>query len=123
MKTTITRTEVHQFLSRLGFRNHFKGYEYITELVLMMLSGELKPRLLCKFGYMKVGRKYKSTGANVERSVRHAIDVAYNANPMLFISSFGFYVRPTSLELLTSITTYFKDMNDDTPPIKISYAG
>ena len=123
MKTTITRTEVHRFLSRLGFRSYFKGYEYITELVLMMLSGELQQRLLCKFGYMKVGRKYKSTGANVERSVRHAIEVAYNANPMLFISSFGFYVRPTNLELLTSITTYFKDMNDDEPPVTISYVG
>lgn len=123
MKTTITRTEVHQFLSRLGFKSYLKGYEYITELVIMMLSGELQPRLLYKFGYMKVGRKYRNAGANVERAVRHAIEVAYGMNPMLFISSFGFYEKPTNLELLHSIATYFKDLNNDEQPITISFVG
>jgi len=121
MKTT--RAEVHQFLSRMGFKPHLKGYEYITELVMMMLSGELQYRLLCKFGYMKVGRKYRNTGANVERGVRHSIEVAYRNNPMLFISTFGFYERPSNLEFLACVTTHFKDLEDIATSVKRSYAG
>ena len=112
MKTTVTKTDIHKLLSKLGFRRHLKGYVYITQLVLMMLTGDVKEGYLCKFGYTKVARKCGSTDVNVERAVRHSISSAYDRNPMLFITEFGFYERPSNLELLTSVAEYFKDMTD-----------
>ena len=65
--------------------------------------------------YPIIGLKYNTTGKNVERSIRNAIDISWlRANWDLMEEIFGYSIdqnraKPTSKEYITSIVEYIKN--------------
>lgn len=72
---TICITEV---MHRIGIPAHIKGYKYIREAVLLVLSNPDEYDAVTKTLYPDIAKKCKTTATRVERAIRHAIEVAWD---------------------------------------------
>ncbi len=99
---SITKT-----LHELGVPSHIKGYQYIREGIIIVLEkGNI---ILTKELYYMIAMKYDSTVSNVERSIRHAIEISWNrGNWELMEDLFGHSIdsekaKPTNREFIITI--------------------
>lgn len=96
------------FLS-LGIPPHFKGYHYLRTGVELTLE---HPDLITSVTttlYPMIAERYGTTGAKVERSIRHALTVAWNKgrtklfNSLIGIDTLTENARPTSSEFIALV--------------------
>lgn len=67
--------KIQTIMNTIGVPIHIKGYRYLLEAV-MMISGN--PELMNKMTlvvYPKIGEKFNTNGASVERAIRNAIEL------------------------------------------------
>lgn len=95
-------------LHNLGIPSHLDGYKYLK----LILSENLKDE---KNFYSFIENKHSINQANVERSIRYAIEVGWNRASYQHIETiFGNSIelmrsKPTNLEFITAV---FEQLND-----------
>lgn len=70
--------KVVQFLIRIGMPPHFNGYRYVIDAVLLIIDDKTWLQGITKRLYPYVGQKYGHNAAQVERAIRHAIEVTWS---------------------------------------------
>lgn len=102
------------FLHSLGFPSHLKGYQYIREAILLVLE---KPELslnITRCLYQVLGDNFNTSKENIERSIRHAIEISWNRGDIDLIDKvFGRSIdinksKPTNLEYITTLVDFIK---------------
>lgn len=87
-------------LEKIGFSSNLNGYEYIKYGVHLMLQYNRKMPLTKEL-YPLISQNYNIQANNVERSIRHAIKLAWDKElKSYWYNSEKLYVRPTNGEFL-----------------------
>jgi len=69
---------VKNVLHRLGTPAHIKGYQYLTDAIILAVRDRDVLDGITKVLYPEVAKKYKSTPSRIERAIRHAIEVTWD---------------------------------------------
>lgn len=101
-------------LKELGISQHLRGFDYMVYAIEMALEDRDCLKNTCKVLYPSVAEKVGSTGARVERSIRHAIENGIDkGNVDTWYAVFGNSIhpdkgKPTNREFITSCANYVK---------------
>lgn len=102
--------DVTNILLEIGIPAHIKGYHYIREGIIMAFYDRNMLHYITKFLYPSIAKKYKTTSSSVERTIRHAIEVAWRRGSMETLEEvFGNTVcagkgKPTNSEFMALLT-------------------
>lgn len=102
--------DVTNILLEIGIPAHIKGYQYIREGIIMSFYDRNMLHYITKFLYPSIAKKYKTTSSSVERTIRHAIEVAWRRGSMEILEEiFGNTVcsgkgKPTNSEFMALLT-------------------
>jgi len=106
LKSRNVRKQAEKYVSKtllnIGFQPNLRGYRYLIESVPLIVEN---PELSYNFNqklYMIIAEMHNVMPLSVERSIRHAIDLAYDRNYQKFREFFGYSVpKPTNTEFIT----------------------
>jgi two-component system response regulator (stage 0 sporulation protein A) len=100
---------VTSIMHELGIPAHIKGYMYLRDAIIMVVSRvELLSRITKEL-YPTIADKYSTTPSRVERAIRHAIEVAWVRGNVEFIEKmFGHTIsqdkgKPTNSEFIAMV--------------------
>lgn len=102
--------DVTNILLEIGIPAHIKGYQYIREGIILSFYDRNMLQYITKFLYPSIAKKYKTTSSSVERTIRHAIEVAWRRGNMDVLEEvFGNTVcagkgKPTNSEFMALLT-------------------
>lgn len=102
--------DVTNILLEIGIPAHIKGYQYIREGIIMAFYDCNMLHYITKFLYPSIAKKYKTTSSSVERTIRHAIEVAWRRGNMEVLEEiFGNTIcagkgKPTNSEFMALLT-------------------
>lgn len=102
--------DVTNILLEIGIPAHIKGYQYIREGIIMSYYDCNMLHYITKFLYPSIAKKYKTTSSSVERTIRHAIEVAWKRGNMEVLEEiFGNTIcagkgKPTNSEFMALLT-------------------
>lgn len=102
--------DVTNILLEIGIPAHIKGYQYIREGIILACHDRNMLQYVTKYLYPSIAKKYKTTSSSVERTIRHAIEVAWRRGNMEVLEEiFGNTVsagkgKPTNSEFLALLT-------------------
>jgi len=101
--------EVTNIIREIGIPAHIKGYQYLRDAIMMIISEVELLGAVTKVLYPMIAEKYSTTPSRVERAIRHAIEVAWNRGNIDMINRlFGYTVKlekgkPTNSEFIAMI--------------------
>lgn len=101
--------EVTNIIREIGIPAHIKGYQYLRDAIMMIISEMELLGAVTKVLYPMIAEKYSTTPSRVERAIRHAIEVAWNRGNMDMINRiFGYTIKlekgkPTNSEFMAMI--------------------
>lgn len=102
--------DVTNILLEIGIPAHIKGYQYIREGIIMSFYDRNMLHYITKFLYPSIAQKYKTTSSSVERTIRHAIEIAWRRGNLDTLEEFfGNTVcagkgKPTNSEFMALLT-------------------
>lgn len=102
--------DVTNILLEIGIPAHIKGYQYIREGIIMSFYDRNMLHYITKFLYPSIAQKYKTTSSSVERTIRHAIEIAWRRGNLETLEElFGNTVcagkgKPTNSEFMALLT-------------------
>jgi len=106
--------EIVKLLHELGVPAHIKGYQFARDAIEIIYLDESTTDNFKKLIYPVIANKFKTTVYNVERNIRHAIEVSSNrGNCYLLEEIFGYSIdsekaKPTNSEFLVTIADKIK---------------
>lgn len=81
---------IHQIiidiLLRLGIPTSVSGLPYITEAIKITLKKPLSLFSATKDVYPEIAKKFNTKSANVERAIRHAIEIAWSKERIIMLN-------------------------------------
>lgn len=101
--------EVTTIIHEIGIPAHIKGYRYLREAILMVVTRVELLGGVTKELYPTIARNHQTTPSRVERAIRHAIEVAWNRGNVEVINGlFGHTVnrergKPTNSEFIAMV--------------------
>ena len=101
--------EVTNIIREIGIPAHIKGYQYLRDAIIMIISEIELLGAVTKVLYPRIAEKYVTTPSRVERAIRHAIEVAWSRGNMEMINRlFGYTVKlekgkPTNSEFMAMV--------------------
>ncbi len=101
---------VKTILQQLGLPSHLLGYKYLKDAIIMSLQDHTLLNGVTKKLYPEIASKYNTTGARVERSMRHSIEVAWIKGDINALNHyFGYTVsaekgKPTNSEFIAMLS-------------------
>lgn len=102
--------DITNILLEIGMPAHIKGYQYIREGIMMSFADQNMLHYITKFLYPGIAKKYHTTSSSVERTIRHAIEVAWRRGNMETLEEvFGNTIaankgKPTNSEFMALLT-------------------
>lgn len=102
--------DVTNILLEIGIPAHIKGYQYIREGIIMSFYDRNMLHYITKFLYPAIAKKYKTTASSVERTIRHAIEIAWSRGDIEILEEiFGNTIsagkgKPTNSEFMALLT-------------------
>ena len=102
-------TEVTSVIHEIGVPAHIKGYQYLRDAIIMVITDMDILNSITKQLYPSIAKSYNTTPSRVERAIRHAIEVAWSRGKMDTIDKlFGYTVnngkgKPTNSEFIALI--------------------
>ena len=102
-------TEITNIIHEIGVPAHIKGYMYLREAITMVVNDMELLSAVTKELYPSIAKKYNTTASRVERTIRHAIEVAWGRGQIEAINKlFGYTVhndkgKPTNSEFIAII--------------------
>lgn len=106
---TIGLPEISEVLYSLGMPTNLLGYKYLRFAIQLSVRNPKMLHSITKTVYPAVAAEFDTTPANVERSMRHAIEVVWDRGDINILqNSFGYSVdpnrgRPTNSEFISKI--------------------
>jgi two-component system response regulator (stage 0 sporulation protein A) len=103
---------VTEILHELGVPAHIKGYQYLREAILRVISEPDAINAVTKILYPDVAKTFDTTPSRVERAIRHAIEVAWDRGDLETLQKyFGYTIsnikgKPTNSEFIAMISDY-----------------
>lgn len=100
---------ITQILRELGVPPHIKGYRYLRESILQLILDINIIHSVTKTLYPMIAKKFDTTPVRVERSIRHAIELAWEQgnidtlNYYFGYSSRGGRGKPSNSEFVAAI--------------------
>jgi len=100
---------VTNVIHEVGVPAHIKGYQYLREAIMMVVTDIDIINQITKQLYPEIAQKYKTTPSRVERAIRHAIEVAWGRGQADTVENiFGYTVsaakgKPTNSEFIAMI--------------------
>lgn len=89
------RRRLSEDLERLGITSNLNGHNYIIDAVLMMIDDPEGNFDVSRKVYPAIARKYRKQPANVERSIRSAIETAWTNTPAaVLVRCYTAAIRP-----------------------------
>ncbi|MCD8328838.1 MAG: sporulation initiation factor Spo0A C-terminal domain-containing protein [Ruminococcus sp.] len=79
------------FILKLGVPEKLKGYHYLREAILLLINDSQMLESVTKILYPAVAKKFNTTSSRVERSIRYAIEIAWNEGDFNVQNSFFGY--------------------------------
>lgn len=107
--SNISVAEISEVLSSFGMPAHLLGYKYLRAAIQLAVKNPELLSSITKVIYPTVAEEFGTTASNVERSIRHAIEVAWDRGDMDKLHKhFGYSVdpergRPTNAEFISRI--------------------
>ena len=101
--------EVTNIIREIGIPAHIKGYQYLRDAIIMIISEIELLGAVTKVLYPRIAEKYNTTPSRVERAIRHAIEVAWSRGNMDMINRlFGYTIKlekgkPTNSEFMAMV--------------------
>lgn len=97
------RKTVSQFLIKMGFPTHMKGYLYTVEAVAMIIENPVHIGRFQYEIYPEIAKKFGVTTCSVERAIRTLIKGTYERHEIgYFRQFFGYAIqKPTNTEFIT----------------------
>jgi len=106
--------DLEKFLFCIGIPHHLKGFEYIKEAYNIAFDDYEILDNVTNSLYVQIGEKFNTSKVNVERNIRHAIELAWNnpENINVIEDIFGGYCtqkngRPTNKAFLKMVYNHF----------------
>lgn len=102
--------DVTNLLLEIGIPAHIKGYQYIREGIMLSFYDKNMLHYITKCLYPTIAKKYKTTSSSVERTIRHAIEVAFRrGNRQVLEEIFSNMIcskktKPTNSEFIALLT-------------------
>ena len=102
--------DVTNLLLEIGIPAHIKGYQYIREGIMLSFYDKNMLHYIRKCLYPTIAKKYKTTSSSVERTIRHAIEVAFRrGNRQVLEEIFSNTIcskktKPTNSEFIALLT-------------------
>lgn len=102
--------DITNILLEIGIPAHIKGYQYIREGIMMSFADPNMLHYITKFLYPGIAKKYHTTSSSVERTIRHAIEVAWRRGDIETLEEvFGNTIsankgKPTNSEFMALLT-------------------
>ena len=102
--------DITNILLEIGMPAHIKGYQYIREVIMMFFADQNMLHYITKFLYPTIAKKYHTSSSSVERTIRHAIEVAWRRGNMESLEHvFGNTIsanrgKPTNSEFMALLT-------------------
>lgn len=102
--------DVTNLLLEIGIPAHIKGYQYIREGIMLSFYDKNMLHYIIKCLYPTIAKKYKTTSSSVERTIRHAIEVAFRrGNRQVLEEIFSNTIcskktKPTNSEFIALLT-------------------
>lgn len=106
---TVLFEQITEILRQLGFPAHLKGFHFLREAILAAVKTPEVLEGITKVLYPMIAAKNKTTSLRVERSIRHAIEVAWDRGDLDVLHGvFGYTVnsskgKPTNSEFIALI--------------------
>ncbi len=100
---------VTNVIHEVGVPAHIKGYQYLREAIIMVVTDIDVINQITKSLYPKIAEKYHTTPSRVERAIRHAIEVAWGRGQQDVVENiFGYTIsaskgKPTNSEFIAMI--------------------
>jgi two-component system response regulator (stage 0 sporulation protein A) len=101
--------QVTQVMLALGIPANVKGYQYLREGILLSMQDMEMVNYITKLLYPAIAARHRTTASRVERSIRHAIEVAWNRGSMSNMEKiFGYPIyfqreKPTNSEFIAVV--------------------
>ena len=102
--------DVTNLLLEIGIPAHIKGYQYIREGIMLSFYDKNMLHYITKCLYPTIAKKYKTTSSSVERTIKHAIEVAFRrGNRQVLEEIFSNTIcskktKPTNSEFIALLT-------------------
>lgn len=102
--------DVTNLLLEIGIPAHIKGYQYIREGIMLSFYDKNMLHYITKCLYPTIAKKYKTTSSSEERTIRHAIEVAFRrGNRQVLEEIFSNTIcskktKPTNSEFIALLT-------------------
>ncbi len=102
-------TEVTRLIHEMGIPANIRGYMYLREAIIMVISEIGLLNGVTKELYPRVAQKFGTTPPRVERAIRHAIEIAWTRGNIEYLNSvFGHTVssekgKPTNSAFIARI--------------------
>ena len=102
--------DVTNLLLEIGIPAHINGYQYIREGIMLSFYDKNMLHYITKCLYPTIAKKYKTTSSSVERTIRHAIEVAFRrGNRQVLEEIFSNTIcskktKPTNSEFIALLT-------------------
>jgi len=109
IKAQSVDVEVTNIIREIGIPAHIKGYQYLRDAIIMIISEIELLGAVTKILYPRIAEKYNTTPSRVERAIRHAIEVAWSRGNIDMINRlFGYTIKqekgkPTNSEFMAMI--------------------
>lgn len=100
-QTPFIRNTVEKQLSILGFSRRYKGFDYMTEIVIKILYNATSKNSFKKYIYPYVSSLYNVSEESVERDIRNLIS---KLQPNDY-----FNFKPTTKNIVNAVVSYIKD--------------
>ncbi len=100
---------VTETMLAMGIPANVKGYQYIREGILLSMENLEMVNYITKLLYPRIAKRYQTTPSRVERSIRHAIDIAWQRGNMLRMNNlYGYLIdfksgKPTNSEFIALV--------------------
>lgn len=92
--STITKKQISEELLHMGVNPALLGFKYLRDGISIALEDPSCIHSITNILYPKVGEQHNTTGARVERGMRHAIERAFDTANDNILSYFGPLMDP-----------------------------
>ena len=107
-------TVVSDTLHEIGVPASLLGYKYLRTAIIWCVEDESLAHSVTKRLYPRIAEEFGTTSSRAERSLRHAVEVAWErGNAEVLHKYFGYTVdgnkgKPTTREFVAMVTDYLK---------------
>ena len=88
MESKSLEQTLSDIITVVGVPANIKGYKYLRDAIVKVIGNQKLASSITKTLYPMVAEENNTSASKVERAIRHAIDVGYNAGKIINLNNF-----------------------------------